>query len=105
MSTEHTHLRKVRLITAVGLLVTLLYFGSLGPAQVWHHRTCRSVDFQTAIRYEKTFGVYFSPAFFVMSHVPSVRRATARYVHWWIEVTHTRRPWRSSDYWYDEYGS
>jgi hypothetical protein len=105
LSAERTHFPRWRFVALGGLLLPVLYFGSLGPVHVWHHRACRSADFQTALRYEEALGVYSWPAWFITSHAPGLKRVTARYVHWWITATHTRRPWRSSDYWYDSYDS
>jgi len=84
------------------LLVVLLYLCSLGPVQVLEHRTCRTAGTREAVRrYEQVFGAYMQPGICLVSLSSVSERIAARYVHWWVAVTHTPRPWRSAEYWYD----
>ena len=82
-----------------GMLV--LYFASLGPAQVLANRAMRvPLPEHRDILYGRWY--YFRPAFTIMTPLPAARKSAARYVHWWVTVTRTPRMIRSSDEWYDE---
>jgi hypothetical protein len=84
--------------------VPLLYFCSLGPVHVLEHRICRSAETMDGkLRCERFFGAYIRPGLSVISLCPGLKRVAARYVHWWVTVTRTPRPWISMDYWYDDY--
>ena len=98
----------LRLFAFGCLVLPLLYFGSLGPAQVLCNRAFKgldpgsSSDVNARWRYSRALELYSRPASTVMSSVPLLRRSGAQYVRWWLKVTDTSPRWTSSEeFWYD----
>lgn len=100
--------RTLRVLVLGCVALPLLYFGSLGPAQVLHNRAWSgldpgsSSDIALMCRNNIALDVYSRPAFAVMSNFPLARRVGAQYVRWWLDVTHTSPRMRASEeFWYD----